>query len=58
MIKHDLTFICVDMHVSARAQITFGRVTFEMHPGCTKLNHSVCKHIYYHIYLQTAKLPG
>ena len=30
------------MQVSARVQITFGRVTFEMHPGFTELNHSVC----------------
>ena len=51
MIKRDHTFIWVDMHVSARVQIIFGRVTFEMHPGCTKLNHSVCtKYITIYIY--------
>ena len=51
MVKHDHTFIWVDMHVSARVQITFGRVTFEMHPGCTKRNHSVyTKYITIYIY--------
>ena len=51
MIKHDHTFIWVDMHVSARVQITFRRVTLEMHTGCTKLNHSACtKYITIYIY--------
>ena len=51
MIKHDLTLIWVDMHVSARVQINFGRVTFETHRGCTKLNHSVfTKYITIYIY--------
>ena len=50
MIKHDLTFIWVDMHVSARVQITFGRVTLEMHPGCTKLNHTSVQNTLPYIY--------
>ena len=51
MIKHDLTFISVDMYVSARVQINFGRVTFETHPGCSELNHSICiKYITIYIY--------
>ena len=41
MIKRDRTCIWVERHVSAHVLFLFSRESFETHPDCTKLTHSV-----------------